>query len=89
MTLKEPVHVKDTEDLSKHVFRTSITHDVENHLIVRKYTFSLPKLCPDHEFYKINIAVIVGIVHPEHVFLHFVRIISLRQSLKMIHREKD
>ena len=85
-----PIHVKHTEDLSKHLFGASIAHDVENHLNIRKYpVLSLPRWYPHHEFYKINIAVIVGIVHPEHVFLHFVCIIPLRQSLKKIHEDKN
>ena len=80
-----PVDVKHTEDLSKHLFRASITHNVENHLNIRKYPLlSLPRWYTYHEFYKINIAVIVGIVHSEHVFLHFVSIIPLWQSLKKI-----
>ena len=84
-SLEAPVHIKHTEDLSKHLFWASIAHDVENHLIMRRKcsTFFLSQNCilPYHEFYKINIAVIVGIVNPEHVLLHFVCIISLRQSL--------
>ena len=38
--------------------------------------------CVHHELYEVNIAVVVGVVNPEHVFLHLVSIVSLRQSLK-------
>ena len=38
--------------------------------------------CVHHELHEVDIAVVVGVVHPEHVFLHLVSIISLGQSLK-------
>ena len=38
--------------------------------------------CVHHELYEVDIAVVVGVVNPEHVFLHLVSIVSLRQSLK-------
>ena len=44
---------------------------------------------PYHEFYKINVAVIVCIIDPKHVFLHLVCIIPLWQSLeKVLMRKK-